>query len=82
MNIENQEMKKWLKSRGIDATPKWLPDGSLKYSWRLYNKKTKWTIELANKLNKLGFLGHDFKPLGLFSGNGGMFSIKLEKAKW
>lgn len=68
-------MKDFLKSNGIDATPKYLPDGSLKRCWRLYNIETKWTQELADRLNALGFTDFDGEPLGPFSGNGGMFSV-------
>lgn len=71
----NQRMKDFLASHGIRCTPKWIPDGSLKRSWRLNQKGQKWTLELAAKLNALGFTDLNHKPLGQYSGNGGMFQV-------
>lgn len=70
---ENTRMQAWLAEHGIDATPKYLFDGSLKGCWRLYGKAQKWTLELAAKLNDLGFVDFDGQPLGPYSGNGGHF---------
>jgi hypothetical protein len=72
---ENQRMQDFLTSNGIDARAKYLAAGSLKRAWRLYNSETKWTQQLADKLNALGFSDFDGKKLGEFSGNGGMFSV-------
>lgn len=72
---ENQRMQAFLAENGIDATPKYLPDGSLRGCWRLYNDAVSWSEELAGKLNALGFTDFDGKPLGRFSGNGGSFSV-------
>ena len=66
-------MQEFLAANGINAVPKWLPDGSLKHTWRLYNKAVAWTEDLAAKLNGLGFTNWDGKPLGAYDGNGGMF---------
>jgi hypothetical protein len=75
MRIENVRMKKFLKDNGIDCTPKYMWDGSLKGTWRLYNKDQKWTPELTAKLTSLGFVGLTHEPLHEYSGNGGMFSV-------
>ena len=75
MRPENKNMKRFLAQHGINANPKYLPDGSLKGCWRLYDKNTEWSIQLAEKLNNLGFMDFDNKPLGEFSGNGGRFSV-------
>lgn len=78
----NKQMQKFLKENGIDAIPKYIFKGSLKHSWRLYgingdgwNGYQKWTENLYNKLNELGFISIHGRPLGQFDGNGGIFSI-------
>ena len=71
---ENSRMQDFLKANGILATPKYLHDGSLRGCWRLSSSEP-WCIELANKLNALGFVDFDGKPLGQFSGNGGHFCV-------
>lgn len=80
MRPENKRMQDFLKVNGIKATPWYIFKGSMKGCWRLYNKDgqgfvnmKKWTPELADKLNGLGFKDYDGKPLGEFSGNGGSF---------
>lgn len=75
MRPENKRMQEWLLERGIDAKVKWIVDGSLKRSWRLYGKGQKWTKELADKLNELGFVNLWKEPLDIYSGNGGEFSV-------
>lgn len=84
MNLPNVRMKAYLLAHGIDATPKYLPNGSLKGCWRLTGKDKKstglfgyqiWTTKLQNKLTELGFVDFDGKPLHQFSGNGGVFSV-------
>ena len=75
MRPENARMKEYLDKNGVKAIPKWLPDGSLKRTWRLYDKNTQWSIDLAAKLNSLGFLDYNGKPLDEHSGNGGMFQV-------
>ena len=74
---ENVKMAQFLKSNGIDATPKYIFSGSLAGCWRLYNLKTTWygNKELQQKLTALGFRDFDNKPLSDLSGNGGVFSI-------
>lgn len=81
MRTENKEMKKYLKTNGIDAMPKYLHEGSLKGCWRLYNSKVNWweNYELMGKLHNLGFRDYDGKPFTNFSGNGGRFSIFARK---
>ena len=74
MRQENERMQKWLKGQGIEAKAKYLFKGSMKNTWRLYNPEIPWTKELWEKLNGLGFTDAFYKPLGQFSGNGGMFS--------
>ncbi len=75
MRPENQRMKAYLKQNGIDATPKYLYDGSLKRTWRLWKKNTSWTPEIQDALNRLGFTDFDGKPLQKYSGNGGSFCV-------
>ena len=75
MRPENKRMKTFLMQNGIDAMPKYIATGSLKQTWRLYNLKQQWTVGLCKKLNDLGFVGLDNKPLDKYSGNGGLFSI-------
>lgn len=75
MRAENVRMKNFLKCHGVVATPKWISTGSLKRCWRLYDYAQDWTIELAEALNNLGFSDFNHKPLGLYSGNGGRFSV-------
>lgn len=60
-------MQEFLASKGIQAIPKYLSAGSLKGCWRLSNPATRWSDELANQLNALGFLN--------FDGNGGVFCV-------
>lgn len=71
----NARMRAFLEQHNIQATPKYLFDGSLKGSWRLYNPDLKWSEELADSLNAIGFTDLWGKPLGRYSGNGGMFSV-------
>lgn len=75
MLTHNKQMQDFLRANGIEAVPKWISKGSLKRNWRLYNKKIRWSEELATRLSDLGFIDFDGKPLGRLSGNGGMFSI-------
>lgn len=75
MRQENERMRSFLASNGIICTPKYIETGSMKRTWRLYNRNAKWTPGLAEKLNMLGFTDYNHKPLGEFSGNGGMFSV-------
>lgn len=72
---ENRRMQAWLAQHGIQATPKFIHEGSLRGTWRLYNLEQKWTPELAAQLNALGFTHNHGEPLGPFSGNGGIFSV-------
>lgn len=72
---ENKRMQEFLKANGIKAKAKYLPNGSLKHTWLLYNPDLRWTEEFAAQVNALGFVDYDHKPLGKFSGNGGVMSI-------
>ncbi len=72
---ENKRMQEFLAANGINARAKYIKDGSLKYTWRLYNPDIKWTEELASRINGLGFVDFDNKPLARFSGNAGVFSV-------
>lgn len=72
---ENLRMMQFLQSHGIDAIPKYIRDGSLRGTWRIYQRDGKWSQELADKFNELGFQDFDYSPLGEFSGNGGMFQV-------
>ena len=75
MRIENKRMKDLLQTHGINAIPKRIFNGSLKKTWRLYNPDALWNIELANKLNNLGFANYNNKPLDGLDGNGGRFCV-------
>ena len=68
-------MQEFLDANGIVAAVKYIPDGSLRGTWRLSNSDLQWTEELAAKLTALGFLGWDGEQLGKFAGNGGVFSV-------
>lgn len=74
---ENARMQAFLKANGIDATPRYLWEGSMRGCWQVYNPAIPWTDELREKLTALGFLDFDNQPLGQFSGNGGVFSVAL-----
>ncbi len=73
----NALMKKLLKENGIDATPMYIKDGSMKRTWRIYNQKTNWYNNpgLWAKLTAMGFVGYDDTLLDEYSGNGGSFCI-------
>jgi hypothetical protein len=68
-------MQNFLAENGINVRVKRIDKGSLKHTWRLYNPNLNWSEQLAQKLNNLGFKDFDGKPLGRFSGNGGMLSV-------
>lgn len=74
MRTENKRMKTFLKSNGINVTPKYQWRGSLKGTWHLQAKQH-WDMAMALKLTKLSFLDFDSEPLNRFSGNGEMFSV-------
>ena len=85
MTTQNKLMKMYLKKAGINCTPKFIKDGSLKGTWRLDDYKLDknnpqgigwWgNKDLQNKLTELGFVDHDGKQLSDYSGNGGQFSV-------
>ena len=88
MKAINKEMKEFLSKNGIEAVPKYIESGSLKGTWRIYSKGEKimdgsnllfWTKELAQKMTSLGFRSFDGKPLSVYSGNGGRFSVFVIK---
>lgn len=69
-------MKAFLKANGIDAMPKYIKNGTLAPSWRIYNHNIKWTAELAAKFTAMGFTGlHG--PIARYEGNGGVLSVFL-----
>ena len=82
----NKKMKEFLQANGIICEPHYIPDGSMRGTWRLTGRADrraklfddryqKWTPELEIKLDGLGFKDFDGKPLNQYSGNGGFFSI-------
>ena len=71
----NIRMMEFLRQHGISAVPKYIKDGSLKHTWRLYSPDEKWSLELANSLNAIGFANIWGEPLNEHSGNGGYFSV-------
>ena len=84
MKEENIKMMKFLKQNGIEAKVKYIFKGSLKNTWRIYNPSIPWTVELAEKLESLGFNGlhgkkfhryiQDGKEVS-YEGNGGVLMI-------
>ena len=77
----NKAMQDKLAQYGIKCRAKRIDKGSLKGSWRLYNPEIKWSQELADRFNSLGFMDFDGKPLGIYSGNGGYFAIFVRELK-
>ena len=76
MKPENKRMKEFLMANGFARViPKYLASGSLKRCWRLYDKYQKWSLDIAKRLNDLGFMNFTGKPLDIYDGNGGMFSV-------
>lgn len=77
MRSENKKMKEFLKRHRIDAVPKYIGEGSLRGSWRLYKKGVRWygNRKLQKALIEIGFKNLWGKELDEFTGNGGMFSI-------
>lgn len=75
MLAHNTKMKQFLAGHGIKCTPKRIDNGSLKGTWRLYQKGERWTETLIEQLSLLGFVDLHHKPLGRFSGNGGWFCV-------
>ncbi len=84
MRPENKRMTEFLKANGIEARVKYIFTGSLKHTWNIYNPNIPWTVELAEKLESLGFGGlhgpkfHRYMIEGKevsFEGNGGVLSI-------
>jgi predicted nucleic-acid-binding protein len=75
MRPENRRMHQFLKENEIKANVKYISKGSLKNTWRLYNKGQKWSQELIDSLTALNFTDFDGSPLNLYSGNGGIFSV-------
>ncbi len=79
MLAHNKQMQDFLRQNGIEAVPKRIDKGSLKGTWRLYNFKIDWSLDLASRLNGLGFTDFDGKPISQISGNGGRFSVFVRK---
>ena len=74
-NPENIRMMEFLAKHGIKCAVKYIWNGSLRGTWRLYGKDQKWTPELMRKLTDLRFKGFDGRELTEYSGNGGVFSV-------
>lgn len=75
MLAHNKAMKVILQTAGIECTPKRLDTGSMRGTWRLYNKKLTWSDSLTNALSRLDFKDFDGKELSWLSGNGGSFQV-------
>ena len=85
----NKTMQGFLRSNGFPyAVAKYIDKGSLRGSWRIYSRPRasgkekniidtydKWTPEVVEKLNSLHFTNLYGKPLDIFDGNGGLFSV-------
>ena len=72
---ENIRMIEFLVKHGIKCQVKYIWNGSLRGTWRLYGKGQAWTPELMRKLTDLRFKGFDGRQLDEYSGNGGAFSV-------
>ena len=73
---ENQRMQEFLAANGIKAHAKFIWDGSLKGTWRLWDRHgQRWNPILADRLTALGFRDYDGRMLGNSSGNGGAFCV-------
>lgn len=78
----NKDMQSYLKRHGIECVPKRLDKGSMRGTWRLYQKGAELHAQDIEKLTELGFLDYDGKPLNWLSGNGGgwcVFVIVLDQ---
>lgn len=84
----NKKMQNYLRENGFPyAVPKYIDNGSMRGVWRIYSKirgaglagYERWSQELADKFNFLGFRDHNGNPLNSFSGNGGMFQIFVRR---
>ena len=76
MRPENVRMTDYLTANNITGVRvKRILKGSLGGTWRLYKPTQPWSIEVAEKLNSLGFRDFDGRMLGRHSGNGGEFSV-------
>jgi len=84
MRAENKKMQEMLKIEGIKAKAKYIFEGSMRGTWRIYNKIDNWfgNKELQNKLAVLGFKDYNNQPLTDFSGNGGRFSIFVRNERF
>lgn len=79
MKAENKNMRKYLADHGIKCRVKRFESGSMANTWRLFNPDLRWTEEIAEKLESLGFKDFDGKPFCKYSGNGGLFSVFARK---
>lgn len=75
MRPENKRMQELLKSHGIKARVKYISSGSMRGVWRLYEPGTNYTQSLYSRLNDLGFVNFDGRPLDIYSGAGGTFQV-------
>lgn len=76
MLARNKLMKTYLANNGIKAMPKYIADGSMKGTWRIYGDGKWWgNKKLIAKMTAIGFVDFDGNPLSDYSGNGGAFSI-------
>ena len=75
MRPENVRMKRFLADNGIQCRVKYIADGSLQGTWRLYDPSRSWTPILADRLDALGFRTHLCQRLGNYNGNGGRFAV-------
>jgi len=71
----NKKIQELFKKHGLKIKAKYIKAGSLRGCWRIYNLSINWNNDIAKKINRMGFVDFDRKPLGIFSGNGGVLSI-------
>jgi hypothetical protein len=88
MRPENKRMQNFLAKNGINCVPKYISEGSMKGQWRLVGKNPDGTYQkwygntaLQNKLDRLGFIDGLGHRLNNNSGNGGVFSVFVKKAR-
>ena len=85
----NKAMQAFLRPYFPRVVVKYMEKGSLRGSYRLYSRPRggefadydKWTPEVYERLNSLGFRNLWGSPLDRFDGNGGLFSVNVRKPK-
>jgi len=75
MNTNTKAVHQHLLANNIKCNVKYIAKGSMKNTYRLWNRDRGWNVELANQLNSLGFRGFDHQSLHEFSSNGSQMCV-------